>query len=137
MLVLFAEEIDATAFNEQESKDDEIVNLTTLMAGLGPDTDPLGIWTSVQTESDGNEKSSGDNGDKVEKSESSVETSAEENEVLSSVSEQMQVLNISQAKTASHVWSLIQFLCLLIISRWTLLRSWYCSCFSVASKAIE
>ena len=64
----FAEEIDATAINEQESKDDEIVNLTTLMAGLGPDTDPLGIWTSVQTKSDGNEKSFGDNGDKVEKS---------------------------------------------------------------------
>ena len=93
------------------------------MAGLGPDTDPLGIWTSVQTDNDGNEKSSGDKGDKVEKIERSVETSAEENEVLSSVSEQMQVLNISQAKTASHVWSLIQFLCLLIISRWTLLRS--------------
>ena len=93
------------------------------MAGLGPDTDPLGIWTSVQTESVGNDKSSGDNGDKVEKSESSVETSAEENEVLSSVSEQMQVLNISQAKTVSLVWSLMQFLCLPTISRRTLLRS--------------
>ena len=94
------------------------------MAGLGPDTDPLGIWTSVQTEIDENEKSSGNNSDKVKKSESSVETSAKENEVLSSVSEQMQVLNISQAKTASHVWSLIQFLCLLTFSRRTLLRSW-------------